>query len=88
MGGKVSDEVRWARRALDVQDACNMSGVVHALARIMGEMCRAGLDTGARNRHPVSVLFVDKLKSLSGDDFVWAYEECMRHAGRKNDSEG
>lgn len=65
---KETHEAKWCETALQVQDACNMSGVVHSFAKIMGEMCEAGLDTDARNQHPVSKLFIAKLCSLAGYD--------------------
>ena len=50
-----------AREALQVQDACNLSGVVLAFGRILtGPLSH--LDTAARNRHPISKLFADKLR--------------------------
>ena len=61
-----------AEEANLVQDACNLSGVVHSLARIMSELCDMGLDTKTRNEHPIVRAYVSKLVSLSrydiGDD--------------------
>lgn len=56
--------------ALDVQTACNLSGVVHSLAEalpiIRDEVRASGGGTDEINRHPVVVLFVDKLADLAG----------------------
>jgi len=72
--------------AIDVQDACNLSGVVFAFARTMEKLCAEGLDTDARNSHPISVLFASKILSLAnpGDDmtrFSHAYDECKDKGG-------
>ena len=56
--------------ALAVQDACNLSGVVFSFAKHMQTLCDMGLDTDAKNRHPVSVLFASKISSLTnGEEF-------------------
>jgi hypothetical protein len=59
-----------AQQALDVQDACNLSGVVHSFARILAD-CDGlkDLGTDARNRHPVCMLFADKIAQLTGTQF-------------------
>jgi hypothetical protein len=59
-----------AKTALDVQDACNLSGVVSTFQRILTEVlwpeARAnGHGTDWVNQHPISVLFADKIMSLS-----------------------
>ena len=56
-----------AQQSLDIQDACNLSGVVHAFSRAM-ETLRAHPDcTGTDwiNTHPIVTLFIDKLASLN-----------------------
>jgi hypothetical protein len=71
--------------AIDVQDACNLSGVVHSfdkiVSRIWDEAREKGLGTDYVNRHPIVVMFVSKLASLSGGDsmenFRLAYEACQ-----------
>lgn len=65
-----------ARMALDVQDACNLSGVVHTWSKILPQLrklvegdCKANgkdFSTDVLNRHPVNVMFCNKLASLSG----------------------
>lgn len=57
-----------AQEALNVQDASNLSGVVHAFSRAMTDL-RGNLpnaSTEALNHHPVSVLFADKIAHLTG----------------------
>jgi hypothetical protein len=60
-----------AAEALRVQDACNLSGVVHSFARsltrlraILEERGKGGTD--AVNRHPICWLWSDKIASLTG----------------------
>lgn len=80
------DAYTW-RQAIDVQDACNLSAVVFAFARTMQKLCDEGLDTDARNSHPISILFADKILSLAneGGDFTrfsHAYDECKKMSGK------
>lgn len=66
MNGKPTCKPEWAKQALQVQDACNLSGVLHAWSRIASEMVHASIDTDGIRRHPVSVLFSDKVSDLCG----------------------
>ena len=74
-----------AQEALDVQDACNLSGVVGsfkaALSDLWGQPDCKGTDWV--NRHPVSRLWADKIAHLTGtqndtkpvtDAYVWAQD--------------
>jgi len=78
----------WAQQALDVQDACNLSGVVFAMARMMEDLCAIGREinqgTSWRNSHPITRLFVDKLNSLACTNVntvcVQAYDNCEKLA--------
>jgi hypothetical protein len=81
------DLQKWARDALLVQDACNLSGIAHSFSRLMHEMCEAGYDTHERNTHPITLMFVDKMFDLaaSGQDrgesnYRHAFAECERLA--------
>lgn len=75
-----------ARLALDVQDACNLSGVVKTFATVLDTLWtdahERGKGTDWVNTHPVTVLFVNKLESLthSDDRFRHAYEWCKEQA--------
>lgn len=75
-----------AQEALDVQDACNLSGVVHAWSRSITELRKLcpKLGTDGINKHPINVLFADKVASLTGSDdtgtITDAYAECTRLA--------
>jgi len=71
-----------AQLALDVQDACNLSGVVKTFATVLDTIWedahQRGKGTDWVNTHPVTVLFVSKLESLthSDDRFRHSYEWC------------
>lgn len=73
------------RTAIDVQNACNLSGVVLSWARAMQQITaeNPNIGTAARNTHPVNVLFADKVYSLTGygQQFSQAYQACMDHLG-------
>jgi len=57
-----------AQQALDIQDACNLSGVAFAFARAMQAVCDAGRDKGTewKNSHPVVTLHLLKMEELNG----------------------
>lgn len=59
-----------AQAALDVQNACNTSGVVHtfvqAMSALLVEANRIGGGTYWANQHPIAKLFVFKLADLAG----------------------
>lgn len=50
------------QEALDVQDACNLSGVAHLLTRVLGKL-EGG--TSERNQHPIVRLLVYKMYLLA-----------------------
>jgi hypothetical protein len=57
-----------AQRAVQVQDACNLSGVLHswaALQRPLMELC-GGNATDKYRQHPLNVLFMSKVAALMG----------------------
>lgn len=59
--------------ACEIQNACNLTGVVHEFSRtvklVREEADKLGKGTDYINTHPVVVAFVDKLVSLSGHSF-------------------
>lgn len=69
-----------AKEALEVQDACNLSGVVHSFSRAITELRELlreheGYGTHMVNTHPVCVAYASKIASLSGaDDFGPTHE--------------
>lgn len=56
---------QWATEALQVQDASNLSGVVHRFSQILSGMCELGWDTPTRNQHPICQCFADKIAALT-----------------------
>jgi hypothetical protein len=81
-----------ARQALLVQDACNLSGVVHSFSEILTsvlwpEARQTGKGTDFVNQHPISKLFADKIADLARvrniEDYSTAYQECKEIAGVK-----
>jgi len=70
------------KEALDVQMACNPSGVTHSLYEVLTVHLQ-GADTAAKRSDPAVVLFVAKLADLVGLDYQWPSEaevECERRA--------
>jgi hypothetical protein len=80
-----------AQQALDVQDACNLSGVVHAFSRAMtviwSEADKQHKGTEWVNTHPIVTLFIDKLASLNRYDSTlneaWDSVTKIAHEGSK-----
>jgi hypothetical protein len=58
--------LKLAKEAMAVPNACNLCGVAQRLARAM--LALHGLDKSAcsTGRHPVTLLWVDKLQHLAG----------------------
>lgn len=74
-----------AKGALDIQDACNLSGVVISFSKVIIEVRRlleaeGKLSTDEVNNHPVCVLYADKIAHLTGTQYIghgkvmWAYK--------------
>lgn len=62
---------RAAEDAIQVQNACNLSGVVHSFSKILKDVLwpaahEQGLGTDWVNTHPISVLFAEKIVDLTG----------------------
>ncbi len=79
--------LRLAKSAIEVQDACNLSGVVFTLSKVLDELIEHQRSiecpgTAWRNHHPVIVLFLNKCDSLCTGDlgdvraFSKAYDLC------------
>lgn len=77
-----------AEKAMAVQNACNLSGVVSAFAGIMSTLndiaYRLGEGTDWKNHHPVCVLFTNKMSDLSGSAFE-EYSRAYRWAQEMED---
>lgn len=76
------------RQAIQAQDACNLSGIVHSWSKMMDkiwEEARA-LKEGTQwvNRHPINVMFSSKVASLTGSEdfsqFSVAYDICTQRS--------
>ncbi len=61
-----------AQQALDLQNACNLSGVAHSLIEVLEpireEMRKTNQGTEFVNSHPIITLFLAKLASLNRTD--------------------
>jgi len=67
--------------ALDVQSACNLSGVIHSFSRIMSKICEDVKGTESRNNHAICRLFAEQIMFLtSSKDYMDAYNECEQKA--------
>jgi len=72
------------QRALDAQNGCNLSGIVHdfsrVVTRIWNESNKYGKGTEFVNRHPISLLYADKVANLAGVGQVsaTAYEQALK----------
>lgn len=69
-----------AKDAEDVQNACNLSGVLHGAAAAMGALREVlpGMSTGAYNRHPIMRAWAHKIADLSGLDVGGSPAEELR----------
>ena len=62
-----------AQMAMDLQDACNLSGIVHTFSDVMKDLRgilskEENFSTEILNKHPICVLFTGKIASLTGYD--------------------
>lgn len=77
------------QKALTVQDACNLSGVVHEFSLVMSQLSiladAQGFGTDWKNTHPVAVLYSSKIASLTHSEhpleFSRAYDFCKQQVG-------
>jgi hypothetical protein len=69
---KVRTLAQLAQEALDVQGACNLSGVVLGWGRAITELRRnlPQLGTDEINRHPINRLWADKVAHLTGTQVI------------------
>lgn len=54
--------------AIEIQNAVNLSGVLHTWMDIIPKIRETVDSTAELNQHPISVLFAYKVASLSGQD--------------------
>lgn len=81
-----------AKEALQVQDACNLSGVVHGFSRAITELREilretgGDLSTAAVNQNPICCLWASKIHDLAQmglsdhERFRIAYDACEEMA--------
>jgi hypothetical protein len=50
--------------ALAVQNACNLSGILHSFLEAVQAIREEVQSTDAINEHPITILYVDKIKDL------------------------
>jgi hypothetical protein len=55
-----------AQEALDVQDACNLSGVALGFGRAMADLRQHVGGGDAIRQHPITLLWIDKLADMTG----------------------
>lgn len=77
-----------AKEAIEVQYACNLSGVVHGFSRSISRLRVLLREQGQEstdnvNTHPICRLWADKIADLSGgpSQFSIAYAEVKKLAG-------
>lgn len=74
------------KTAIEIQDACNLSGVVHSFSALMEKLSSEAWDkhlgTDWKNKHPIAVLYASKIASLTGCEnnltFQEAFDKCQR----------
>jgi hypothetical protein len=76
-----------AQTALEVQDAINLSGVLHTLDEIVSDVIwpearKLGKGTAYVNTHPIVTLFLHKLASLNHSECFCS--ECIASYARAN----
>lgn len=79
-----------AQEAIEIQDACNLGGLVHGWSRSMSDLQDHLRQEGTRsvNEHPISKLWASKIHDLARmglsdyDAFSKAYDECKKLAAQ------
>ena len=71
-----------AQEALDVQDACNLSGVAHAFARALSALRKAipNASTSEINAHPIAKVWADKIAHLTQTQQRGAFGDVINQA--------
>jgi len=72
------------QNAIFAQQACNVSGLVIELSRVMtriwNEANRDGHGTEWVNNHPIVRLYSEQIRHLCSTDYMKAYDECEKHS--------
>jgi len=71
--------------AIDIQNACNLSGVINSFYHIMKKISQDAIEQGHgtdwKNNHPICKLFAEQIYHLSnGIDYSKAFDECEKMA--------
>jgi hypothetical protein len=73
-----------AKEAIDIQNACNLSGVIQTWSRSISALKELNptMSTDELNHHPISVMYASKVGSMTSDDeqFAEAYKRCCELA--------
>lgn len=82
-----------AQTAIDIQNACNLSGVIFTWAEVMASISKEASaqsqGTDWKNNHPINVLFANKVADMTGGSSIdahgtlkysWAYGKCQEMA--------
>ena len=81
-----------AQDSLDVQDACNLSGVVHAYAEALSTLWKWSdtyrWGTNDINTHPIAILWADKVAHLTGTQSFGHERVTAAYAAVKKLAEG
>lgn len=72
-----------AQMAIDVQSACNLSGVIHSFSEVMNvlweEAHKLGKGTDWVNEHPICRLFAEQIAHLTNKtDYYKASDICEK----------
>lgn len=79
------------RNAIDAQSACNLSGIVYSLERVMKKICKEaevhGHGTEWKNNHPIARLYAEQIMHLSsGTDWNEAMNFAEQHATQEKET--
>ena len=68
-----------AREAILIQDASNLTGVVHGFSRSMTRLRQLFPNEGTEffNTHPIAVMFTSKLSSLSNEHMKFHFNSLL-----------
>jgi len=75
------------KAAITIQDACNLSGVVIAFVTVLKKIRNEPECNGTDwiNQHPISVMYADKIKSLTGAGDLFSYGVAYDICKEKSD---
>lgn len=81
-----------ANETIDIQNACNLQGVVYGMSKVLANLRQVITETTGEcstltlNEHPITKAWIDKLRDLAGiynnDDYSKAFAEVKKLAGK------